>query len=122
LSDYAQTTWWWFTNHSSLSYAPSQLNEKVAQIQDPCHNEFVLRKLGTSAFAINALAMTYESATTTLAADLVTIPSGSCDLTLERWPLSGPHGISWPVAPPPAYEPPPNQSTLPRKASKAGAS
>jgi len=94
LSDYAQTTWWWFTNHSSLSYAPSQLNEEVAQIQDPCHNEFVLRKLGTSAFAINALAMTYESATTTLAADLVTIPSGSCDLTLERWPLSGPHGIS----------------------------
>jgi hypothetical protein len=107
------------TSTSGFTVIPSKLNEKTASISDPCHNEFRMREFEVSAFGHFSLFVLYESTKTMIAGDFVPVPNGGCDMSIERWPLSGPDGIVWPhvmptAAPPPpaAAVPPPAQPTL----------
>jgi hypothetical protein len=112
-TDYSKVASWSFstvlTTTHGVTVVPSKLNEKSAIITDPCHSELVLRELGASAVGLFPLFVLYDSSSTNVAGDVVNIPSGSCDLSIERWPLSGPRGISWP----PAAGPPPASPALP---------
>jgi hypothetical protein len=97
-----------FTTHSGFSIDPSKLNEKTASVVDPCRAEVALREIRASAFGLWPLVVLYESSSTYLAGDFRAVPNGSCDMTIERWPLSGPQGISWPYVKPPAPPTVPN--------------
>jgi hypothetical protein len=105
-----------FAVNSSLTITPSKLNEETATISDPCHNEFHTRDLEVGAFGHFSLFVLYESTTTKVTGDFVPVSGGGCDTSIERWPLSGPNGISWPVVAPPAPPPmPPAPATRPTR-------
>jgi hypothetical protein len=93
------------TTTSSYGGKPSELDLKLYEIRDPCHQEVVLQDVEASSFGLFALGVLYTSSSLDVSGDQVTVPTGSCDLTIVRWPLAGPRGIHWPIPPRPAMPP-----------------
>ena len=108
------------TTSSGFGGKPSELDLKLYEVRDPCHQEVVLRDVEAESFAMDFLAGWYTTSSVDVTGDQMRVPTGSCDLTIVRWPLAGPQGIHWPIPPqppPPAPAPMPPQPALPPAAA-----
>jgi hypothetical protein len=98
------------TTSSSFGGTPSQLDVKMYGVKDPCHQEVVLRDVEAASFSLDGLFVMYSTSSVDVTGDQMVVPRGSCDLSIVRWPLAGPHGIHWPIpprsVPAPAVAPP----------------
>ena len=88
-------------NATGFGGSPSRLDLQLGNLSDPCHQEVVLRAVQTESFGMDALVFWKMTSSVEVTGDHTAVPGGSCDMSIVRWPLSGPTGIRWPVAPQP---------------------
>lgn len=85
---------------TDIGGTPSSLAKKVNDgTGSACAENMVLHDVAASSYGVNGLFFLHTKSVVTVSGTANRVPNGTCDPTVELWPVSGPRGITWPEQP-----------------------